>query len=125
VARPFAGCQVVPPSVDTSTPPTCPPTSEAVPLIVTVLPLVMLASAAGEVTVEAGAVWSVEVVAAFRSLCNVSGWTFMSASRLIVACRMLGSGAVGAPSGPSWTASSPHDHCTVPPPKTSAPLGAR
>ena len=34
MARPDAGCHVVPPSVDTSTPPTCPPTSLAVPVMV-------------------------------------------------------------------------------------------
>src|SRR5262249_22016976 len=33
--RPVAGCQVVPPSTETSTPPTTPPVSDAVPVIVT------------------------------------------------------------------------------------------
>src|SRR5262245_44962192 len=37
--RPVAGCQLAPPSVDTSTPPTTPPPwSPAVPVIVTLVP---------------------------------------------------------------------------------------
>ena len=49
------GCQVEPPSVDTSTPATTPPPeSVAVPLTVTVLPLVKVAPADGEVIVEVG-----------------------------------------------------------------------
>ena len=50
----------------------------------------------------------------------------MSANRLIVACCITGSGA--AAGGPlelqPWLTSSPHAHCTVPAPNTSAPDGA-
>src|SRR5665647_3046009 len=66
---PVAGCQVVPPSVDTSTPATTPPpVSEAVPDIVIRPPSPTLAFAVGEVTVDEGAVVSVEAVAAVRPL---------------------------------------------------------
>jgi hypothetical protein len=52
-----AGCQVEPPSVDTSTPATTPPPeSVAAPLIVTVLPFVNVAPGDGEEMVEAGGV---------------------------------------------------------------------
>ena len=51
-----------------------------------------------------------------------SGVTPMSASRFTVDCRMS---ALGASEPPSCTESSPHDHCTVPAPKTNALLAAR
>jgi hypothetical protein len=54
---PVAGCQVVPPSVETSTPATTPPPeSVAVPEIVTGVPSAKLAPGAGLVIVDAGAV---------------------------------------------------------------------
>ena len=60
----MAGCQVEPPSVDTSTPATTPPpVSAAVPVIVTFVPSVTFAPAAGDVIVEVGAVVSVDFVA--------------------------------------------------------------
>jgi hypothetical protein len=50
------GCQVEPPSVDTSTPATTPPPeSVAVPVIVTVLPLANVAPPDGDVIAEVGA----------------------------------------------------------------------
>ena len=50
---PVAGCHVVPPSVETSTPATIPPpVSAAVPLIVTLAPSPTLAPGAGELIVE-------------------------------------------------------------------------
>ena len=52
--RPVAGCQVVPPSVETSTPPTTPPTSLAVPVIVIKLPAWTLEPDVGVVIVEVG-----------------------------------------------------------------------
>ena len=58
--------QVAPLSVDTSTPPTRPPVSVAVPLIVTGLPTGSVAPAAGELIAVVGAVVSVEAVAAVR-----------------------------------------------------------
>src|SRR3954451_9455701 len=47
---PVAGCHDVPPSIETSTPPTTPPTSLAVPLIVTGEPTATVAPSAGAVT---------------------------------------------------------------------------
>ena len=40
-----------------------------------------------------------------------------------MACRILGS--MGVTLSMEWVLSSPQDHCTVPAPKTNAPLGAR
>ena len=53
-----AGCQVEPPSVDTSTPATTPPPGvcSPAPLIVTVLPFATTAPPDGEVIVEVGGV---------------------------------------------------------------------
>src|SRR5919106_1858821 len=87
VPRPLAGCHVVPPSVETSTPPTTPPpVSLAVPVTVTWLPGATVLFAAGAVIAEVGAVASDDGVAPVRSLCNVAGCAFMSASRFAVAC---------------------------------------
>src|SRR6185312_674812 len=67
LSRPLAGCQVWPPSADTSTPPTTPPpTSAAVPLTLMVEPAETEEPAAGEVIVECGAVASVDFVAGSR-----------------------------------------------------------
>ena len=120
---PVARFQVAPPSVDTSTPATMPPpASVAVPLMVMRVPALMLAPGAGEVMIEIGASTSLDGVADTRPASSVSGWTPMSANRLTVACFMRASAAV-LPR--SWLASRPHDHWTVPAPKTSAPLGWR
>ena len=118
--RPLAGCHVVPPSVDTSTPPTRPPTSAAVPAMLTCVPLVNVEPPAGEVMVAVGAVVSVDAVAATMPDWSVAGCTPMSANRLTVACCMFAS--TGVPAKSCWS-SRPHDHWMVPAPKTSAPLG--
>src|SRR5208337_1035516 len=86
LASPVAGCQVAPLSVDTSMPATTPPTSVAVPWIVTLVPVGMAAPATGEVMTETGGVVSVEAVALVRPDCSVTGWTPMSANRFTVAC---------------------------------------
>src|ERR1700730_13182383 len=117
---PFAGCQVVPPSVDTSTPATTPPpASPAVPLMVTAAPSVRLAPEAGELICELGGVVSVDGLAATRPPSRLNGWAPMSAKRLTVACCIVLSGE------PPVGLSRPHDHWTVPAPKTRAPEGAR
>ena len=119
---PVAGCHVVPPSVDTSTPATTPPpVSLAVPVTVTTVPSGVVDPAVGEVIVDVGGVVSVDADAATSPASSVAGWAPMSASRFTVACCIVGSAArpVGLP------LSSPHDHCTVPAPNTSAPLEAR
>ena len=72
-------------------------------------------------SVEVGAVLSVDAEAAVRSDCIVPGWAPMSASRFTVACCMLRSGGVLS----GFQSSSPQAHCTVPAPNTRAPLGAR
>src|ERR1700694_1798863 len=88
-SRPLAGCQVDPPSTDTSTPPTTPPpTSEAVPLIDTALFACTVAAAWGEVIADVGAVVSVDFAAATSPAWIVAGCTPMSAKRLTVACCM-------------------------------------
>src|SRR5207248_5725958 len=112
-----AACHVAPPSTETSTPATVPPTSLAVPMIAMRTPLDTVAPAAGDVTVEVGAVVSLDAAAGTRPACNVCGCTSMSANRLTVACCMRGSG-IETPR--SCTPSSPHAHCTVPAPNTSA-----
>src|SRR5664279_1847475 len=123
-ARPTAGCHVCPPSVETSTPETPPPTeSVAVPEMSTVVPAFTVLPGAGAVIVDTGGVVSVDWDADCSPDCRVAGCTPMSAKRLTVACCMSGSGA--GVMVPSWLLSSPHAHCTVPLPKTNAPLGAR
>src|SRR5262245_59416948 len=99
-----------------------PPASLAVPVIVTVVPLWMFAPPTGEVIVEVGAAASLDADAATSPGWSVPGCAPMSASRLTVACRMLGSGVTATL---LLFPSRPHDHCTVPAPKTSALLGAR
>src|SRR4051812_26472025 len=116
---PLASCQVVPPSVETSTPATDPPpVSVAVPVSVTFAPSATVAG--GFVIVDVGAVESVDGDAATRPVCSVVGWAARSARTLTVACCMLRSGVAFA-----LKSSRPHAHCTVPAPKTRAPLGAR
>src|SRR5689334_18415495 len=98
-ARPVAGCQVLPPSVETSTPPTTPPVSVAVPLMFTATPAGRLALAAGEDAVTVGPTVSVDLVARVSPLCRVAGCAPMSASRLTVACFI---GVLAAPVPRSW-----------------------
>src|SRR5204863_9241022 len=86
LVRPVAGCQVSPPSTDTSTPATTPPASVAVPVTVTVEPLWKLAPPDGNVIVDVGEVVSVEGVASRRPDCSDPGCSCMSARRLTVAC---------------------------------------
>src|SRR6185312_949719 len=114
---PVAGCQLAPPSVETSTPATVPPTSLAVPLIVTDAPSATLPPGAGEVIADDGAVVSVDAVAIWIPEIGVAGCAPMSANRLTVACCMVTSTAL-----PVVEPSRPHAHWTVPAPNTSAPL---
>src|SRR5215471_8370112 len=65
-AWPVAGCHVVPPSTETSTPATTPPVSAAVPVIVKAVPGGTFEPAGGAVIVELGAVVSADAVAAVR-----------------------------------------------------------
>ena len=116
---PVAGCHVLPLSVETSTPATTPPVSEAVPLIVVWVP--SATDAGAPVIVDTGLVVSVVLVAARRSVSRVVGWTPMSANRFTVACRMFLSGVLSA----GFQSDRPQAHWTVPAPNTSAPLGAR
>ena len=110
---------MVPLSVDTSTPPTRPPVSAAVPVTVTGAPTDRLAPAAGEVMADVGAVVSVEAVAATSPGRSVVGCTPMSANRLTVAC----CAAVSAAAEPrSCSLSRAHAHWIVPAPNTRAPL---
>ncbi len=60
----MAGCQEVPLSIETSTPPTLPPASVAVPLIVSGWPTGTVAPSAGAEMVDVGGVVSVLAVAA-------------------------------------------------------------
>src|SRR6185437_179209 len=77
--RPVAGCQVCPPSVETSTPATMPPPlSEAVPVIVTGTPAVSAAPLRGAVITEVGGVKSVDGVAQSRPGMRVPGSTYIS-----------------------------------------------
>src|SRR5437764_3357282 len=125
---PVAGCQVEPPSVETSTPATTPPPlSFAVPEIVILVPSARDALSVGDAMVEVGAVVSVDCVPATSPDISAYGWAPMSAKRFTVACCMLRSGPllVGPFCPHALVLSSPHDHCTVPAPKTKAPLGAR
>src|SRR5581483_10215565 len=113
-----AGCQVVPLSVETSTPATTPPPlSVALPEIVVAVPSGIVAPGAGEAIVEVGAVVSVDLLAGTRPAISELGWAPISASRLTVACSRFGSG--GLPLGSVVSDSQalmlarPHDHCTV------------
>src|SRR3954449_2038233 len=116
---PLASCQVVPPSVETSPPATVPPpVSVAVPVSVTCAPSATVAG--GFVIVDVGAVESGGGGAGTRAGCRVLAWGARSARTLTVACCMLRSGVAFA-----LKSSRPHAHCTVPAPKTRAPLGAR
>jgi hypothetical protein len=90
--------------------------------MVTVVPGVTVVPVAGETIAADGAAVSVEAEAAVRLGSSDPGWLCMSAKRLTVACCIRGSAVEVSR---SWLASRPHDHCTVPAPKTSAPLGAR
>ena len=122
VPRPVARRQVVPPSVETSTPPTLPPTSVAAPVTTTLLPGATDEPWVGDVIVAVARVLSVDLEADTSPAPSVDGCTPMSANRLTVAC----CAATSAGDEPrSCELSSAHAHCTVPAPKTSAPLDAR
>src|SRR4051794_41817688 len=71
--RPVARRQVAPPSVETSTPATVPLVSDAVPLIVTVVPDATDALAAGEVIVDTGGTTTAEGGAGGGARCRVPG----------------------------------------------------
>ena len=58
--RPVARRHVLPPSVDTSIPPTTPPLSVAVPLMVTDVPVGNVAPVAGDVIADVGGTESVD-----------------------------------------------------------------
>ena len=70
---PVAGCQFVPPSVETSTPPMTPFVSLAAPLIVTTAPVVTVDPVVGKVMVETGGIISVEALANVRLDCKDTG----------------------------------------------------
>ncbi len=112
---------MLPPSTETSTPPTTPPLSVAVPVTVTAVFAATLLPADGDVMVDTGGVVSVDAVAGSRPGCSVVGCAFMSARMFTVACCMFASGAA-LPR--SWFESRPHDHWMVPAPNTRAPLAA-
>ena len=95
---PVARCQALPPSVEISTELTIPPTSEAVPVIVTWELFATAADAAGLVIDDVGAVVSADAAEATIPLIRVSGCAFMSAIRLITACCSAGSTVVAGPS---------------------------
>ena len=63
----------MPPSVETSTPPTTPFVSLAVPLIVTTVPVVTVDPVVGEVMEETGGIISVEAVVDVRPGCKDTG----------------------------------------------------
>src|SRR5215472_12375843 len=79
--RPLAGCQVRPPSTETSTPATTPPTSVAVPVMVTGVPT---CAPVRELIPEVGGAVSVEAVAASNPACKLPGWSPISARRFTV-----------------------------------------
>jgi hypothetical protein len=126
VAVPVAGCQLTPPSSETSMPATTPPpASVAVPETVTTVPAPIEALAPGEVITVVGATVSVEAVAASSPLISVAGCACMSASRFTVACCM---GLFAGSFGMYWLScqsSRPQAYWMVPAPNTSAPLAAR
>src|ERR1700674_1268941 len=94
-SRPLAGCQVAPPSTETSTPPTTPPpASVAVPVMVTGIPADTTPPGSGKVIEDVGATVSEEAEAVVRGDCNVAGCTPISANRLTVACCIEASGVL-------------------------------
>ena len=122
LSRPLAGCQVDPPSTETSTPPTTPPPeSVALPVMFAATPAGSEAPAAGVRMVDTGGVVSVEAVAGVSPAWSETGCAPMSANRLTVACCMRTS-VVAPRLARSWFASRPHDHWYEPEAKTSAPL---
>ena len=126
VPVPFAGCQVSPPSTDTSTAATMPPpVSTAVPLTTTSVPIGTTVPAGGEVMVDTGAIVSVEVRGRARPDCRVAGCAPMSARMFIVTCCMFTSVGTGVGGRLRWYSSRPHAHWTVPVDQTNARLAAR
>src|SRR5215510_11858287 len=83
---PLARCHVLPPSTDTSTPPTWPATSDALPVIVTGVPVGKLPPPPGEVMTDDGGVVSDEAEARVSPGCRENGCAPMSASTFTVAC---------------------------------------
>src|SRR5215471_5768192 len=97
-AFPVAGAHVVPPSTDTSTPPTLPPldsppASTAVPLIVTVTPAGVVPPLNGNPIDDVGGLASPEADAATRPARSAPACAPISASRFTVACCMASTGA--------------------------------
>ena len=112
----------MPLSVETSTPPTLPPpASVAMPLTVSGWPTGTVAPAAGAEMVDIGR--GVAASSGGREPHLQGGRLHTHVSEEIN--RRLTHGVVGCVSGPEWSSSRPHAHCTVPAPKTRAPLGAR
>jgi hypothetical protein len=118
---PVAGCQVAPPSTDTSTPATTPAASVAVPDTVTWVPNAMV-PLTGWAMLTTGAVWSPDADAATNPACRLVGWTPISASRLMVPCWIAG---IAPCVLRSWVPSSPQPYWMVPALKTNAPDAAR
>src|SRR5437867_10690896 len=119
-SRPVAGCHVLPPSTDTSTPPTTPPpASVALPVTVIGVPTGMFWPLTGNPTVDVGGVRSVLALAGERPGCSVPGCAAISANKLTVACCMS---VLAAGPALSCVSSSPHPQRMVPAPKTRAPL---
>src|SRR5262249_9896481 len=99
LSSPTARCHVVPPLTETSTAPTTPPLSAAVPVIVTDDSAAKLAPFEGLVMVDVGGITSVLEVAGNMPGCSVPGCAPMSPSKLIVACCIVVSGVVLPVSG--------------------------
>ena len=127
VAVPAAGCHVCPPSVDTSTPATWPPpASVAVPAIVTAVPFDDGRARRGERDHRGrrGSVGRSDGRHQLRlerrrlraHVCEEVHRRLLHPSRP--------AGAAGSTLNTSCTSSRPQAHCTVPAPKTSAPLGS-
>ena len=119
--RPVAGARGAVVSGTSTAPTLPPPASVAVPLTVSGWPTETVAPSAGEEMFDVGAAVSLLAVAGARSDCSVAGCAPMSANRLTVAWRTASSAVLDGP--PEWLLSRPQDHCTVPAPKTRAPLG--
>ena len=96
-----------------------PPVSVAVPVMVTRSPLPTAAPLAGDVTADTGLAASADALEPINPDCMLPGWAPMSANRFTVACCKA---RLGGADPRSWLPSSPHAYCTVPAPKTSAPL---
>ncbi len=120
-----AGCQVVPPSVETSTPATTSPGAlvVAVPVIVEGAPSGSEASFVGLVMTELGGVVLEDSAPGTRPDMRVAGCTPIMANRFTTNCCMFLS-AGPLPCSMGFQGSRPHENCTVPAPNTNAPLAA-